>query len=79
MEFSQDTLLFCEVLETEGARLLHVVDEDGETIHCYAGPVSGYAQICVSEEFIYNRTAQRILVDLGMSSLIERMYWGPPN
>ena len=76
MENSQDTILFCEVIETEGARFLGLKEVDGEQFHCYSGPVYGYQQICVSDEFIYNKTAKRILQELGMHNLIEKMHWG---
>lgn len=72
---SIDTLLFVEIIQTEGAMLLPPqIQIEDDIFEYYHGPSGKRVQICTTEECIDINTACAYLRQLGMSDLIERLF-----
>lgn len=69
-----DTHLFLEIVQSEGVTFLSRHETDGVTIEYYHGLNGRKVQICVTDEYITNRTAKAYLRQLGLEDLIERMF-----
>ena len=69
-----DTHLFLEIIQNEGVLFMYREEIDGVHIEYYHGLTGKKVGICVSDEFITNRTAKAHLKQLGLESLIDRLF-----
>lgn len=73
MENEIDSLLFIEIIQTEGVQLLRIEEEYiPEIIYVFKGLTGKKVIINATDEYISKVTASKYLSQLGLSSLIER-------
>lgn len=64
-----DSLLFIEIILSQGARFLREHVEDGIVVGTFEGPSRKAVHIITSEDFIPKRTIRGYLRQLGMEDL----------
>jgi hypothetical protein len=70
-----DTELFIQIISAEqGVDLVFQEEIEEDVIHHYKGPSGKIIIICVSDEFLSNRTAKAHLRQLGIDDLIVSLF-----
>jgi len=70
-----DTHLFAEIILSEGVTLIYRCEDEGDYFEYYLGLNGRKVGICLSDEYITEQTAKEYLVLLGLSDLIDRMFF----
>jgi len=73
-----DILLFCDIIETEGVRLMWVdrqeINGKVEVVHWYHGTNGRRVPICTTDEFMTITIAKQHLAQVGLVDLVHRMF-----
>jgi hypothetical protein len=69
-----DTHLFIDIILSEGATYLYGDEVDGDRFEYYTATSGRKVSICVSDECLSTNTAKAYLRQLGLESLIERLF-----
>ena len=75
MEKEIDSILFVEIIQTEGAREIRMLNEDGLSVGTYMGPSNKAVHVIFgSDEVISRPVAIQHLKDHGMSNLANALF-----
>ncbi|HQS23208.1 MAG: hypothetical protein B7Y11_01245 [Sphingobacteriia bacterium 24-36-13] len=70
-----DTHLFAEIILSEGVTLMYRCEDDGDFFEYYLGLNGRKVAVCLSDEYITEQTAKEYLHLLGLSDLIDRLFF----